>query len=79
MTCSTPTPYWLPCWPSLPLASVAIAMATAGRKMLLPLASLPHRSKLLTERIETLKLRPLAPWHRQKPKQRLVYPQSPSD
>ena len=69
MTCSTHTCYWLPYWPSLPLALVATAMATAGRKMLLPLASLPHRSKLLQQQTLRLRLRSHAPWNRPEKKQ----------
>lgn len=74
MTCSTHTRYWLPCWPSLQLLSVAIGMATTVRKMLLPLALLPRRSPLLSLQTQQLRLRPLAPWHRRKRKLLQDYP-----
>jgi hypothetical protein len=44
-------------------------MASTFAKASMPLMSLPHRTKLLRQRIETLKLRPFAPWPLQEPKQ----------
>ncbi len=51
-----------------PARSEAIDTATLGPRMLYQLGSLPLRSKLLSQRIGTLKLRSLAPWPLQKPK-----------
>ena len=44
-------------------------LAINGKDVLMPLLSLPHRTKLLTKRIETLTLRSHSPWNRQKGKQ----------
>ena len=55
------------------------SMATLGPKMLYQLGSLPLKSKLLTERIETLTLRPRAPWHRQKQKHKHAWLQQRYD
>ena len=69
MTCSIPMFFSRCLSVSAPQLSADIAMATLGPRMLYQLGSLPLKSKLLTRRIETLKLRPLAPWPLQKQKQ----------
>lgn len=72
MTCRIPIFYSvalsLPC----SFSSAASSLADTGKALTRSLTSLPHRTPLLSERIEMLKLKPNAPYPLQKQKQMLA-------
>lgn len=69
MTCRIPTYFSQAlCLPSV-FSGQASPLVTSGRSVVMSLMSLPHRTPLLSEQMQMLKLRSNAPWPQPKRKQ----------